>query len=193
MDLRAHSRARARLPGGALPRRPARRAGPRRGDSAGHAARRTAVRGFLARRPKTRVEGPGGLAMSERSLTHEDSTAPVTEDHLDAAFDADVEEMPQARMTRRYAFLFGFFVVSAIAFLYFGLPQIAGLSDTWERINRGDPYWLAVAVVLEAVSFGGYIILFRTVFVRGDSQIDWRGGDPETEAGPGGPRPFPAP
>ncbi len=121
--------------------------------------------------------------MSERSLTREDSTAPVTEDNLEAEFDADDEEMPQARMTRRYAFLFGFFVISAIAFLYFGLPQIAGLSETWERINRGDPYWLAVAVALECLSFGGYIILFRTVFVRGDSQIDWRESYQITMAG----------
>ena len=121
--------------------------------------------------------------MSERSLTREDSTAPVTQDNLEAEFDADDEEMPQARMTRRYAFLFGFFVISAIAFLYFGLPQIAGLSDTWERINRGDPYWLGVAVVLEGLSFGGYIILFRTVFVRGDSQIDWRESYQITMAG----------
>src|SRR4051794_41981055 len=130
--------------------------------------------------------------MAERSLSPEQSTAPVTGDNPTAEEDAN-EEMPSVKMTRRYALLFALFIVSAIAFLYFGLPQIAGLSDTWERINRGDPYWLAVAVVLEAVSFGGYIILFRTVFVRGDSQIDWRGGDPETEAGPGGPRPFPAP
>jgi uncharacterized protein (TIRG00374 family) len=121
--------------------------------------------------------------MTERPLTSEESTAPVTEDNLEAEFDADDEEMPRVPMTRRYAFLFGFFVISAIAFLYFGLPQLAGLSETWDRINRGDPYWLGVAVALECLSFGGYIILFRTVFVRGDSQIDWRESYQITMAG----------
>ena len=120
--------------------------------------------------------------MTERSLTREQSTAPVTEPNTEAEDDAD-EEMPAARLTRRHWLLFGLFVVSAICFLYFVLPQIAGLQDTWNRINNGDPYWLAVAAALECLSFGGYIILFRTVFVRGDSQIDWRESYQITMAG----------
>src|SRR4051794_29945475 len=120
--------------------------------------------------------------MAERSLSPEQSTAPVTGDNPTAEEDAN-EEMPSVKMTRRYALLFALFIVSAIAFLYFGLPQIAGLSDTWERIHNGDPYWLAVAAVLECLSFGGYIVLFRTVFVRGDSAIDWRESYQITMAG----------
>jgi len=120
--------------------------------------------------------------MTEHPVTREEPTAPVTEDNPTAEEDAD-EEMPSVKMTRRYALLFTLFIVSAIAFLYFGLPQIAGLSDTWERIHNGDPYWLAVAAVLECLSFGGYIILFRTVFVRGDSVIDWRESYQITMAG----------
>ena len=27
------------------------------------------------------------------------------------------------------------------------LPQIAGLEETWERIEQGDPWWLALAFV----------------------------------------------
>src|SRR5436190_12767665 len=113
---------------------------------------------------------------------HEESTAPVTDDTAQLEADVD-EEMPSVKMTRRYALLFALFIVSALAFLYFGLPQIAGLSDTWERINHGDPYWLAIAALLECLSFGCYIILFRTVFVRGDSQIDWRESYQITMAG----------
>jgi uncharacterized protein (TIRG00374 family) len=107
----------------------------------------------------------------------------VTDFDTELVEDHHEEEMPQARFTRRYALLFGFFVISAIAFLYFVLPQIAGLSDTWERINEGDPYWLGVAALFECLSFGGYIILFRTVFVRGDSLIDWRESYQITMAG----------
>src|SRR5204862_5880036 len=57
------------------------------------------------------------------------------------------------------------------------------LSKTWGKINHGDPKWLAIAALLELLSFGGYIVLFRTVFVRGDSQIDWRESYQITMAG----------
>jgi putative heme transporter len=121
--------------------------------------------------------------MTDGRFTPEESTAPVSDVNLEPDEDADDEEMPQVPMTRRYMLLFGFFVISAIAFLYFGLPQIAGLSDTWDRINRGDPYWLAIAALCECLSFGGYIVLFRTVFVRGESRIDWRESYEITMAG----------
>ena len=120
--------------------------------------------------------------MSERSLTREDSTAPVTEDNLEAEFDADDEDMPQARMTRRHAFLFGLFVISAVAFLYFASPD-RGPRDTWDRVNPATPAGWPWRVALECLALGGYIILFRTVFVRGDSQIDWRESHQITMAG----------
>src|SRR5204863_10215194 len=37
--------------------------------------------------------------------------------------------------------------------------------------------------LLELLSFGGYVVLFRTVFVRGESQIDWRESYQITMAG----------
>jgi uncharacterized protein (TIRG00374 family) len=111
--------------------------------------------------------------MTERPLPSEDSTAPVTEDNNQAEDDAD-EEMPSARLTRRHWLLFGLFVVSAAAFLYFVLPRIEGLGDTWDRIHTGDPWWLGIAIALECCAWGGYILLFRTVFVRGESKVDWR-------------------
>jgi putative heme transporter len=84
------------------------------------------------------------------------------------------EEMPRVRITRRQAVIFGAFVLSAVAFLYFVLPQLTGFGSTVHRIEGGDKWWIAVGVVLELLSFGGYIVLFRTVFVRGSSRIDWR-------------------
>jgi uncharacterized protein (TIRG00374 family) len=88
--------------------------------------------------------------------------------------DPDDEEMPRVAITRRGAVLFGVFVVSALAFLYFVLPKLTGLKDTWQRLDQGDPWWLGVAFLLELCSFGGYILLFRTVFVRGATSIGWR-------------------
>ena len=99
------------------------------------------------------------------------ATAPVTEPHR-TRHDPD-EEMPRTRLTRGRMIAFGIFVASSLAFLYFVLPQLAGLDTTWRRIDDGDPFWLAIAAGFEVLSFGGYVLLFRTVFVRGGSRIDW--------------------
>jgi uncharacterized protein (TIRG00374 family) len=77
-------------------------------------------------------------------------------------------------MTRRSIVVFALFVVSAIAFLYFVLPKLAGLGKTWDRVRDGEHGWIAAAVVFEALAFACYVTLFRTVFVRGSSRIDWR-------------------
>jgi uncharacterized membrane protein YbhN (UPF0104 family) len=65
------------------------------------------------------------------------------------------------------------FVASALAFLYFVLPKLLGLNETWDRIQHGIGWWLALAALLEVCSFCGYVWLFRGVFVRGESRIDW--------------------
>jgi uncharacterized protein (TIRG00374 family) len=81
--------------------------------------------------------------------------------------------MPRVVFTRKRLIGFGLFVVSSIAFLYFVLPKIVGLHDAWDRISRGDLRWLALAGAFEVLSFLGYVALFRAVFVRGESRIDW--------------------
>jgi putative heme transporter len=94
------------------------------------------------------------------------------------------EEMPRVHLTRQRAVALAIFVLSAIAFLYFVLPKLAGLRQTWDRIGHGAPGWLVVAAVFEALSFGGYVALFRTVFVRGGrSRIDWPSSYEITMAG----------
>jgi uncharacterized protein (TIRG00374 family) len=86
----------------------------------------------------------------------------------------DAEEMPRVHMTRQRTVAIVLFVLSAIAFLYFVLPRLTGLRQTWDRVGDGAPGWLVLAAVFETLSFGGYIVLFRTVFVRGGrSRIDW--------------------
>jgi uncharacterized protein (TIRG00374 family) len=93
------------------------------------------------------------------------------------------EEMPRVVFTRRRVLAFALFVVSSIAFLYFVLPKILGLQETWNRIQRGNGWWFGVAALLEVLSFLGYVALFRLVFVRGDSKIDWRESYQITMAG----------
>lgn len=84
------------------------------------------------------------------------------------------EQMPRVPVTRRSAIGFGVFVLSAVGFLYFVLPKLAGLSGTAHRIERGDTWWILIGVFLEICSFAGYVVLFRAVFVRGrDGPIGW--------------------
>jgi uncharacterized membrane protein YbhN (UPF0104 family) len=101
----------------------------------------------------------------------------------DAAVEGSAEEMPRVVFTRRRLLASILFVVSTAAFLYFVLPKLLGLKDTWNRIQSGNIWWLAFAALLELFSFLGYITLFRAVFVRGDSQIDWRESYEITMAG----------
>jgi uncharacterized protein (TIRG00374 family) len=94
------------------------------------------------------------------------------------------EDAPRLEFTKRHLLLFLVFVLGTVAFLYYVLPQIAGLEDTWERIERGgDPLWLFVALLCTVGMFAGYVVLFQAVFVRPDSPIDLRASYQITMAG----------
>jgi putative heme transporter len=82
--------------------------------------------------------------------------------------------MPRMALTRRRAALFVVFVLSGVAFLYFVLPNITGFGKTVHRIEGGDRWWLAVGVCFELLSFAGYIVLFRAIFVTKEGSIGWR-------------------
>ncbi len=84
------------------------------------------------------------------------------------------EEMPRIQLTRRRAISGVLFVLSAVAFFYFVLPKISGVGATVHRIERGDGWWIAAGVVLEALSFAAYVVLFQAVFVREPGPIGWR-------------------
>jgi uncharacterized protein (TIRG00374 family) len=103
------------------------------------------------------------------------SLGPVAEDPRAPGTDpSDDEEMPRVRLTRRSLLAAIVFVIAAIAFLYWGLPRLAGLKNTWRRVEEGDPAWLAVAFLFTCLSFGGYVLLFLGVYVRAGTRIDWR-------------------
>jgi uncharacterized membrane protein YbhN (UPF0104 family) len=50
-------------------------------------------------------------------------------------------------------------------------------------MSEGDPAWLAAALVFEALSFGGYVVIFRAVFSREPSPVGWRASYRITMAG----------
>ncbi len=96
------------------------------------------------------------------------------------------EEMPRVVITRRQAIAFAVFVLTVVGFLYFVLPKLAGVGTTLHHLEHGDGWWIAFGVVLELLSFAGYVVLFRAVFVTtktGPSGIPDRHGRPP-EPGP---------
>jgi uncharacterized protein (TIRG00374 family) len=93
------------------------------------------------------------------------------------------EEMPRVLFTPRRALLFGVFVLSAIAFLYVVLPQLGGVKHTWDRLNSGNWWWIAVALVFEVLSMASYIAMFQAVSVPRGSPIKWRESYEITMAG----------
>jgi uncharacterized protein (TIRG00374 family) len=96
---------------------------------------------------------------------------------------ASDEDMPRVLLTRRQIVAFGLFIVSGIAFLYFVLPKLAGVSATLHHIERGDSWWIAIGALLEVLSFAGYVVLFRAVFVSDEDRIGWRESYQITMAG----------
>ncbi|MBW3609258.1 MAG: flippase-like domain-containing protein [Actinobacteria bacterium] len=93
------------------------------------------------------------------------------------------EAMPRVDITRRSLVVGGFFVVGAIAFLYFVLPQLADLKDSGKRVGEGNRWWLAAAFAFTVASFGGYVMMFQGIFVRAGSPLDWRASYQITMAG----------
>jgi uncharacterized membrane protein YbhN (UPF0104 family) len=95
--------------------------------------------------------------------------------------------MPRVLLTRRQFVVFGLFILVGVGFLYFVLPKLSGVGSTVHGIEGGDAWWIAAGVVLETLSFAGYVVLFRAVFVRTDSgpptRIGWRESYEITMAG----------
>src|SRR5947208_6821042 len=91
--------------------------------------------------------------------------------------------MPRMRVTRRRTLLFAAFVLAAIAFLYVVPPQLGGVRHTWDRLNNGNSWWIAVAVVMEVLSMASYIAIFQGVCVPPASLITWRESYEITMAG----------
>ena len=99
------------------------------------------------------------------------------------------EEMPRVPVTRHQAVAFALFILASVGFLYFVLPKLAGVGTTVHEIEGGDTWWIAIGVLLELLSFAGYVVLFRSVFVSDQTPptpptpIGWRESYQITMAG----------
>jgi uncharacterized membrane protein YbhN (UPF0104 family) len=88
---------------------------------------------------------------------------------------AEEPRPPALEISRRSLLLLGGFLLASLAALYFLLPQLAGLNETWNRIEKGDPLWLTTGVVFTVGMFGGYVAMFRGIFTRaGTHGLGWR-------------------
>ena len=89
--------------------------------------------------------------------------------------DDDHDERPALVVTRRNLIALAGFLFASLAALYFLAPQLAGLEDTWARIETGRPVWTIAALLFTVGMFGGYVAMFRGVFVRaGARRLGWR-------------------
>ena len=78
----------------------------------------------------------------------------------------------------------GLLAALAAALVLTALPGAYGaVSDGIARIPHADARWLALALVLEALSFLGHVILFRAVFVEGSSRVGYGASYEITMAG----------
>ena len=116
------------------------------------------------------------MSTSEMHRGEERQAVGAREDHELAGAgtrSAREEEMPRVILTRRQIVAFAVFILSGVGFLYFVLPNLAGVGKTLDRIEGGDSWWLAFGVVLELLSFAGYVVLFRSVLARGQERVGW--------------------
>ncbi len=75
------------------------------------------------------------------------------------------DEMPRVLLTRRQIVAFGVFALLVVGFLYFVLPQLAGVGTTVHHLESGDKWWIAVGVVFELLSFARIRRAVPLVFV----------------------------
>ena len=135
----------------------------------------------ISRRSSARGSRVGGID-DGRTGPHRAANAPVPPPPGTLGVDTR-EEMPRVRFTRRRLLISILFVVSTVAFLYFVLPKLLGLQETWNRIRRATSGGSRSASCSRSARSVGYIALFRGVFVRGESRIDWRESYQITMAG----------
>jgi putative heme transporter len=93
------------------------------------------------------------------------------------------EQHPSFVRRHRRASLTVLGAVLLAGFVYYVVPQIAGLGPTLHRLRSGDLWWLALGVLLEVISYFGEITLFRGVFSSPGAEMPWRVSTQITLAG----------
>jgi uncharacterized protein (TIRG00374 family) len=95
----------------------------------------------------------------------------------------DHDEQPALQLSRRNLLGIAAFLAVSIAALYLLLPQLAGLDETWARIESGRPEWMVAALFFTMGMFGAYVAMFRGIFAGVSDKIDWKASYQITMAG----------
>ena len=104
-------------------------------------------------------------AAAKKRIAAKKKHAPKEQDVL-LEVGSDDDEMPRIQITRRNLAFGIAFVVAFMLFIYFALPKLSGIDDTWEQVEKGEPIWLIVALLFTIGSFYGYVLLFKGVYLR---------------------------
>jgi uncharacterized protein (TIRG00374 family) len=116
-----------------------------------------------------------GVPAREGPTPESGSPAPAADGPPPRASPSTTSDEPlTSAITRTRLLIASGTIVVVLVGLYFLIPKLAGIGQTWGRLRRGDPLWFAVGGALELLSIAGYAVLFRTVFGRGVPRIDWR-------------------
>jgi uncharacterized protein (TIRG00374 family) len=91
---------------------------------------------------------------------------PLPEPLATGGADALPDELAPRRLLRRFVQ-----VVALLAVIVLVALLAPGLDEVRQRLGEASPGWLAVAVVLEALSCGSYLLMFRPIFCR---RMSWR-------------------
>lgn len=132
--------------------------------------------GTQSQRSDFEREDPDDLKMPRALESAFEASEAVEADEADATDGARPAPAvgPTGPVTRRNVVFALLFITAALVGLYFLVPKLTGLNQTWGQLSRGDPLWLAVGAGLELLSILGYAVLFRTVFARGMARLSWR-------------------
>jgi uncharacterized protein (TIRG00374 family) len=84
-----------------------------------------------------------------------------------AVVDTPDRSLPIGRVSARQVIVLVVASAVMVAGLVVVAPAIADLPDVWTKISDGHVGWLALALLLQSLSFVGHAVLFRAVSVEG--------------------------
>src|SRR5262249_50842306 len=93
---------------------------------------------------------------------HRESAREIAEE-AEPSFFADPKRLIQT----------GIAVILLLVAIYVLLPKVIGLKGALDKLQDGDPWWIALGVVFCIVAFAAYVALFRGVVGEKVIHLEW--------------------